>query len=171
MMRHPLTYLTMIYLESIKKLTKKLEQIISTSKDIISFFEIKNRTVEKEINIIIEKQKDYTQNSSTSNEDDEFVKCHKYLHSLGLYNSVKWMLDRVGLTNFYERKDPIYVRLTLVFLSSLSYTTHLMTSSFVGSVRFIMFHKEYTNDQNAIADLLHFPYGEGVVCETPLDTD
>lgn len=81
------------------------------------------------------------------------------------------MLDRVGLTHFYERKDPTYVRLTLEFLSSLSYTTHLISSNSTGSVSFRMFHKEYTYDQNAITDMLHFPYGEGVICETPLDID
>lgn len=93
------------------------------------------------------------------------------LHSLGLYNSVKWMLDMVGLTHFYERKGPTYVRLTLEVLSFLSYTTHLMTANSVRSISFRMFYKEYTYDQNAIADMLHFPYGEGVVCETPLDID
>lgn len=81
------------------------------------------------------------------------------------------MLDRVGLTHFYEQKDPTYVRLALEFLSPLLYTTHFMAASSARSVSFRMFHKEYTYDHNVITDMLHFPYGEGVVCETPLNID
>ena len=34
-----------------------------------------------------------------------------------------------------------------------------------------MFNKEYQFNLNQIAELLQFPYGEGVICETHLDTD
>lgn len=44
-----------------------------------------------------------------------------------------------------------------------------MSASTVGAVNFRMFNREYQYNQNAIAELLHFPYGEGSVCETPLD--
>lgn len=42
------------------------------------------------------------------------------LCSLGLYDNVYWMLDRLSLTHFYACKDPTYVSLTLEFLSSLA---------------------------------------------------
>lgn len=34
-----------------------------------------------------------------------------------------------------------------------------------------MFNKEYEFNLNQMADLLLFPHGEGVISETPLDTD
>lgn len=34
-----------------------------------------------------------------------------------------------------------------------------------------MFNKEYQFSLDQIADLLQFPYGESVICETPLDTN
>lgn len=81
------------------------------------------------------------------------------------------MLERVSLTYFVREKDPTYVRLTLEFLSSFSYTIEIMIANSAGLVCFRMFHKEYTFDHNVIFDMFHFTYGEGVVCETPLDTD
>lgn len=68
----------MTYLESVKKLTKeinKLEQIIFTSKDNISSLESKNKSLEKKLELLKEKQKDSILNPSTSNEDDEPDKC------------------------------------------------------------------------------------------------
>lgn len=41
----------------------------------------------------------------------------------------------------------------------------------VGTVSFIMFNREYQYNQDDIADMLHFPHGGGVVCETPLDAE
>lgn len=93
------------------------------------------------------------------------------LHNLGLYDSVYWMVDRLSLTHFYARKDPTYVSLTLEFLSSLVYTTNSWTSSTVGTTKFHMFNRAYEFSFNQMADLLQFPHGEGVICETPLDTD
>lgn len=57
-----------------KKITKeatKLEQIVSTSKDIISSLELKYENLKREIEILSEIQNDLVQNSSTLNEDDE----------------------------------------------------------------------------------------------------
>lgn len=46
-----------------------------------------------------------------------------------------------------------------------------MSTSTIGKVSFGMCNREYQFSQNYIADMLQFPYGEGVVCETPLVTD
>lgn len=81
------------------------------------------------------------------------------------------MIDRLSLTHFYARRDPTYVSLTLEFLSSLAYTTQSWTANTIGTVKFCMFKKEYEFNLNQMANLLHFPHGEGVYCETPLDTD
>lgn len=93
------------------------------------------------------------------------------LLSLGLYDNVYWMLDRLSFTHFYARRDPTYVSLTLEFLSSLAYTTQHWTASIVGTVKTLMFNKEYEFNLVQMDDLLHFPHIEGVICETPLDTD
>ena len=78
------------------------------------------------------------------------------------------MLGRLGLTHFCARRDPTYVRLTLEFLSSLVYTTQSWTAS---TISFYMFNKEYQFNLKRSAELLQFLYGEGVICETPLDID
>lgn len=59
-----------------KKL-KKLEQIVSASKDIIYFLESKYKNLEKEIKILREIQNYPVKNSSTSNKEDEPDKCKK----------------------------------------------------------------------------------------------
>lgn len=56
----------------------KLEQIISTAKDIISSLELKYRNLLEEIKSLRERERPYglVQNSSSSHKDlDEFVKC------------------------------------------------------------------------------------------------
>lgn len=93
------------------------------------------------------------------------------LRTLGIYDSVHWMLNKLVLSHFYAQRDPTYVILTLDFLGSIVYTTHIMTASIVGTVSFRMFNKKYQFSLNQIADLLRFPYGGGVICETPEDTD
>lgn len=34
------------------------------------------------------------------------------LHRLGLFDSVNWMINKVGLSHFYARKDETYARMT-----------------------------------------------------------
>lgn len=46
-----------------------------------------------------------------------------------------------------------------------------MSDITIGIVNFRMFNREYQFNQNDIDDLLHFPYGGGVICETLLDTE
>lgn len=62
-----------------KKLTKeisKLEQIVFTSKDTISFLKLKNKNLLKEIENLKERQYDLIQNFSSSHEVlDESIKC------------------------------------------------------------------------------------------------
>ena len=76
------------------------------------------------------------------------------LHSLGLYDSIYWMLDRLSLTHFYAHRDPTYVSLTLEFLSSLVYTTNSWTVNTIDIVKFHMFNREYDFNLNQMADLL-----------------
>lgn len=76
------------------------------------------------------------------------------LRTLGLYDSVHWMINMLGLSHFYARKDPTYIRLTLEFLSSLIYTTKIMTASTVGTVSFHIFNKEYQFSLDQVTDLL-----------------
>lgn len=81
------------------------------------------------------------------------------------------MLDRLSLTHFYAHRDPTYVSLTLEFLSSLAYTIQSWTANTVGTIKFYMFNREYEFNLNQMTDLLQFPHIEGVICETPLDTN
>ena len=41
------------------------------------------------------------------------------LYALGIYHSVFYMLDKLGLHDIFGRKEPTYERLTLEFLISL----------------------------------------------------
>lgn len=94
-----------------------------------------------------------------------------YLCSLGLFDSVHWMINVLGLSHFYARRDVTYARLTVEFLSSLIYVIQLGTASTARTVRFQMFNKEYAYSTDQIAEMLNFPYGEAVICETPLEPD
>lgn len=87
-----------------------------------------------------------------------------------MHHSVFHMLDNLGLYEIFANKEPTYDRLTREFLSSLIYTVHPGTASAVGTVCFRMFNVEYEYTTDALAGLLGMPYGEGAICETPLDT-
>jgi hypothetical protein len=78
------------------------------------------------------------------------------------------MLDNLGLHEIFANKEPTYDRLTR---ESLIYTVHPGTTSAVGTVCFRMFNVEYEYTTNALAGLLGMPYGEGVICEKPLDVE
>lgn len=87
------------------------------------------------------------------------------LYTLGTYHSVFHMLDNLGLHEIFANKEPTYDRLTREFLSSLSYTIH------PGTVYFRMLNVEYEYTTDDLAGLLGTPYGEGAICETPLDAE
>lgn len=40
------------------------------------------------------------------------------LRALGLFNSVRWMLNNLGMSHFFSLTGPTYIRLTYEFLSS-----------------------------------------------------
>jgi len=44
------------------------------------------------------------------------------LRTLGLFDSVDWMLKQIGWSHFLTLRHPTYERITLEFLSSLTYT-------------------------------------------------
>ena len=81
------------------------------------------------------------------------------------------MLDTLGLHDIFASKAPTYDRLTRQFLSSLIYTVYPDTASTIGTVCFRMFNVEYEYTTDALAGLLGMPYGEGAICETPLDAE
>ncbi|KAI5400174.1 hypothetical protein KIW84_065195 [Lathyrus oleraceus] len=45
------------------------------------------------------------------------------LRDLGLSDSVHWMLNNLGMSQFLTLTSPTYIRLTYEFLSSFGYTT------------------------------------------------
>lgn len=93
------------------------------------------------------------------------------LYNLGIYHSVRHMLDNLGLHNIFIRKEPTFEYLTQEFLSSLIYNIHPNTASTSGTIQFRMFNVEYQYTTDKFACLLEFPYGEGALCETPVDLE
>lgn len=93
------------------------------------------------------------------------------LYSLGIQNSVHYLLDNLGLLNLFEWMDSTYPGQTREFLSSLIYKVKPNTINFVGTVNFRMFNVGYEYTTNRIEELVHFPYREGVLCDAPLDTE
>ena len=93
------------------------------------------------------------------------------LYTLGIYHSVFHLLDKIGMHNIFSAKEPTYPRLTYEFLSSLIYNVTPNTASTVGGVQFRMFNREYSYSTDGLAELLGMPFGEGAICEAPLDTE
>lgn len=79
------------------------------------------------------------------------------------------MLDNLGLHDIFIKKEPTFEYLAWEFLISLIYILHHNTVSTCGTVRFTMFNVEYEYITDELAGLLEIPYGEGALCETPLD--
>ncbi|CAJ2637544.1 unnamed protein product [Trifolium pratense] len=90
------------------------------------------------------------------------------LRMLGLYDSVNFMLDSLHLNYFLSQANPVYVQLTLEFLSSLKMSTVPNSNSTSGTINFRMFNHDYTFSFHDMADLLHFPHTH-VVCEVTDD--
>ena len=75
------------------------------------------------------------------------------------------------MSYFCAMASPTYVRLTYEFLSSFYYSTQSNVAHISGTVKLRMFNVSYKFSQDQITDLLHFPHGEGWVCEGPLESD
>lgn len=88
-----------------------------------------------------------------------------------MLDSIYFMLGRLGLSHFYACGDVTYVKLTREFHNSLTYSVKPDTASTIGTVKFRMFNREFKYSTDRLVDLLNIPYGEGVIYETPLDTD
>ncbi|CAJ2652818.1 unnamed protein product [Trifolium pratense] len=86
------------------------------------------------------------------------------LRSLGLYDSVKYMLDTLNLNFFVNQRNAAYFPLTIEFLSSLILKN---PDSPNGIARFRMFNKEYEMTYDQIANLLRISYGDGVAYKIP----
>jgi hypothetical protein len=78
------------------------------------------------------------------------------------------MLDALDLNYFLSQANPVYVPLTLEFLSSLTVSTTPESKSTRGSLCFRMFNNEYVFGFDEMADILHFPH-MNVVCEVHND--
>lgn len=90
-----------------------------------------------------------------------------YLRTLGLYDSVHWTLDRLGWDHLATVKDPMYVHLTLEFLSSYTYNTNLASDNTAWTISFRMFSQEYKFSHNQITTFLHFPNETNIPYEVP----
>lgn len=93
------------------------------------------------------------------------------LYSLGIYHCVYYLLENLGLEHLFDHRENTYMNLTMEYLSSLIYNVSPNTTSTVCTVKFRMFNMEYAYITDQLEGLLGFPHGEGVLCETPLDTD
>lgn len=40
----------------------------------------------------------------------------------------------------------------------------------IGIIKFHMFNREYEYSLDAMVDLFHFPHGDDVICEAPINT-
>ncbi|CAI8608720.1 unnamed protein product [Vicia faba] len=92
------------------------------------------------------------------------------LETLGMTDSIVFMLNNTGLTSLYTNSCPIYEPLVLEFLSSFSYTTPVDDPYTTGTANFRMFNQEYSLNQERVAELLSFTRGEHVHYK-PFDDD
>lgn len=76
------------------------------------------------------------------------------LRTLGLYENVYFMLDKVSLCRFSLLRHKTYKRLMLDFLSSYEYSTWPCTRHSISTVIFCMFNLEYSKTLNEVAGLL-----------------
>lgn len=81
------------------------------------------------------------------------------------------MLDNIGLHDIFIKKEPTFEYLTREFLRSLIYNVYPNTASTSGTIQFRMFNVDYQYTTDELTGLLEFPYGEGALCETPLDSE
>ena len=84
------------------------------------------------------------------------------LQTLGLTESVSWLLNNTGLYNLCTQPNPTFEPLVLEFLSSFSYSTDIEDPYTTGTASFRMFNREYTLDQEQIAEALGFSQGDGI---------
>lgn len=84
---------------------------------------------------------------------------------------MQWILDRLDLTQFCSLNDATYEKLTLEFLSSFTYYTPLVDQYSSGTVSFRLFNRDYELSQNIIGDMLHFPHGNCIAYECPLEEE
>lgn len=70
------------------------------------------------------------------------------LRALGLFDSVRWMLNNLGMSHFFSLTSPTYIRLTYEFLSSFCYTTPLGGSLTTNTAYFRMFNRNYSINQD-----------------------
>ena len=90
------------------------------------------------------------------------------LRTLGLFDSVDWMFNQIGWSHFLTLRHPTYERITLEFLSSLTYTYAQRIRHGFGGTSFRLFGKDYLLSHNEIGNLLQFQTSlqsvDGVPC-------
>ncbi|KAI5387281.1 hypothetical protein KIW84_073426 [Lathyrus oleraceus] len=93
------------------------------------------------------------------------------LHALGFFDSVSWMLNKLGVSHFCFLTSLTYIRLTYEFLSSFRYTTPIGGSRTTDTAQFRMFNRKYSINQDQLADLLSFHHGDEFTCQHPLEIE
>ncbi|KAI5398304.1 hypothetical protein KIW84_063910 [Lathyrus oleraceus] len=76
------------------------------------------------------------------------------LRALGLFDSFRWMLNNLGMSYFFSLTSPTYIRLTYEFLRSFRYTTPIRGPRTTDTAHFRMFNRNYSINQDQMADLL-----------------
>jgi len=97
------------------------------------------------------------------------------LRTLGLFDSVNWMFNQIGWGHFLTLRHPTYERITLEFLSSLTYTyAHRVRHGF-GGTSFRLFGQDFLLNHNEIGNLLQFQTSlqsvDGVPSQGPWTTE
>lgn len=90
---------------------------------------------------------------------------------LGLFDSVHWMLNNLGMSHLFTLTSPTYTRLTYEFLSSFLCTTPIGGSRTTDTIHFRMFNRTYNINQDQMADLLSFSHGDEFACQHPLESE
>jgi len=97
------------------------------------------------------------------------------LRTLGLFDSVDWMFNQIGWGHFLTLRHPTYVRITLEFLSSLTYTYAQRVRHGFGGTSFRLFGQNYLLSHNEIGNLLQFQTSlqsvDGVPSQGPWTTE
>ena len=93
------------------------------------------------------------------------------LRASGLLESIKWMINNLGMTHFFSLTSSTYPRLTYEFLSSFKYVHPLGGPHTQDTIKFRMFGQNYTYSQDQMANIFQFPHGDGFACEAPLESD
>ncbi|KAI5430277.1 hypothetical protein KIW84_034746 [Lathyrus oleraceus] len=93
------------------------------------------------------------------------------LCALGLFDSVCWMLNNLGMSHIRSLISPTYIRLTYEFLSSFRYATPIGGSRTTDAAHFRMFNRNDSINQDQLSGLLLFHHGDEFSFRHPLENE